>query len=213
MSPGQQKEVGWLTRELHDTVLQDLLYIGMELSDLIPRLPSDLTDVSERLKVVEKSANDSYQGLRMILGLAEEEPAGGEPRNLEEEVRRSTAEFEARSNTKVTLQIESLDRPTQISDYTAQQVKAILREALWNAWLHGKGKEAKVVVRKEKEGILVSVADGGPGFDPSRYKKGHYGLRIMRERARAIKGKLHITSAPGQGTLVSLYFPWKNTPN
>jgi signal transduction histidine kinase len=36
---------------------------------------------------------------------------------------------------------------------------------------------------------------------------GHFGLEIMRERARRCQGELHITSRPGAGTTVTATVP------
>ena len=58
----------------------------------------------------------------------------------------------------------------------------------------------------------MSVEDDGSGAGIARRRAGiragdHYGLEIMRERARRIGGRLRIVSAPGKGTQVRLSIP------
>jgi signal transduction histidine kinase len=50
------------------------------------------------------------------------------------------------------------------------------------------------------------VRDDGPGFDVSQARDG-IGLQNMRDRLGAVGGHAHITSQPGQGTLVAATVP------
>ena len=52
----------------------------------------------------------------------------------------------------------------------------------------------------------VVVRWGGKGFDPDTPSAG-MGLKTMRERAGAVNGKLSITSAKGQGTVIEAAVP------
>jgi signal transduction histidine kinase len=53
-------------------------------------------------------------------------------------------------------------------------------------------------------GARLVVEDDGTGFDPAAAGGGQLGLGIMRERADAVDAVLHIHSAPGQGTTVTV---------
>jgi nitrate/nitrite-specific signal transduction histidine kinase len=55
--------------------------------------------------------------------------------------------------------------------------------------------------------VRVTVQDDGKGFDVSRVASGHHGLLGMRVRLEAHAGTLTVTSAPGQGCLVSAQLP------
>jgi signal transduction histidine kinase len=49
--------------------------------------------------------------------------------------------------------------------------------------------------------MSMIVADNGSGFEPQLVQGGN-GLRNLKSRAAAIRGKLEIHSSPGQGTKV-----------
>jgi len=51
------------------------------------------------------------------------------------------------------------------------------------------------------------VADDGRGFDPDQAPNGGLGLASLRERAESIGAALHMTSRPGEGTVISLSWP------
>jgi signal transduction histidine kinase len=58
----------------------------------------------------------------------------------------------------------------------------------------------------------MTVRDDGAGFEPERLPPGHFGIEIMRERARRIGGTLEIVSHPGAGTSVSVTAPYSGSP-
>jgi signal transduction histidine kinase len=52
--------------------------------------------------------------------------------------------------------------------------------------------------------IELEIADDGRGFDPEAVPAGHFGLGIMRERARAVGASVQVRSHVGQGTVVRM---------
>jgi signal transduction histidine kinase len=61
-----------------------------------------------------------------------------------------------------------------------------------------------------RDDLRLTVADDGCGFDPvaqpSRPNAG-FGLVSMRERAEALGGTLHVSSARGAGTTIEVLIP------
>jgi signal transduction histidine kinase len=80
----------------------------------------------------------------------------------------------------------------------------IAQEALANALRHAQAARLDVRLLADDARILLEVEDDGRGFVARRAASGHLGLATMRERARALGGRLEIDSAPGQGTVVRL---------
>lgn len=193
----------WLARELHDGVLQDLLFLGLELSSLRDEIPSGERDLSERVTRLATVAKDDVGKLRSLLGQIRSEPQPCV--SLQHELIKHIERFRARARATVRLKFRGLRRPMRVSGELAHHIASIVDEALCNARKHGSAEEITAVVRKMRNGLVVSVTDDGCGFDPSRARSGHFGLQIMRERAEAIGAKLEVSSAPGHGTTVSLY--------
>jgi len=75
-------------------------------------------------------------------------------------------------------------------------------EALQNAAKHAAGASVEVRLWEESGGLLFSVADDGPGFDPALARGGH-GYTNMADRLGAIGGAVRWDSAPGRGTTIS----------
>jgi signal transduction histidine kinase len=74
-------------------------------------------------------------------------------------------------------------------------------EALQNAAKHAPGASVVLRLREESGGLLFSVSDDGPGFDPETAERGH-GFINMSDRLGAIGGTVRWESEPGRGALV-----------
>ena len=89
------------------------------------------------------------------------------------------------------------------------EVLRIAQEALANAIRHADAGHVRVRLGGEDGRLVLEVADDGAGFDPGvpDLRSRRLGLTSMEERARRLRGRLEIDSAPGSGTTVRLEVP------
>jgi signal transduction histidine kinase len=83
----------------------------------------------------------------------------------------------------------------------------LLKEAVTNAARHSKARSVTVAFRVEDRRLSVEVHDDGAGFDGAARNATEAegrGLDNMRSRAIALGGRLEISSAPGDGTRLSV---------
>ncbi len=59
-------------------------------------------------------------------------------------------------------------------------------------------------VPPDGQGLTLTIADDGVGFDAQAAHPGHYGLAGLREQAQLIGADLAIRSAPQEGTTISV---------
>lgn len=88
----------------------------------------------------------------------------------------------------------------------------IVQEALHNAGQHAGAGRVGVSFRLDRGGLRLTVADDGSGFQPpapldALVAEGKRGLAEMVERARAIGGKVEVSSVRGVGTQVRADLP------
>jgi signal transduction histidine kinase len=85
----------------------------------------------------------------------------------------------------------------QVSAHLAEDVVAVLREALSTAARHAHADTVRVSVVLTGDRLEIQVADDGIGLDsPTRSS----GLRNLRQRAERNSGSFDVRSSPGQGT-------------
>jgi signal transduction histidine kinase len=89
----------------------------------------------------------------------------------------------------------------------------IAQEAVMNAARHASATRVAVAIAERDGRVILTVRDDGVGFDLDApgTDADHWGLKSMRERARAIGGMLHVESAPGAGTRVTAGVPREAT--
>jgi len=197
-----------IAREMHDGLSQTLSCLLLEtrrVKDLIARGEREAAvEGMEELIDITRSA---YQEVRQSIGelrLQPEIQRGFIPA-LQEYVRR----FETQTGIPVKLVVGDA-QASRLSSRAAVQVMRILQEALANIRKHSRANRAEVRFDVEDGGVRITIEDDGVGFDPTPYLDGdrdHFGLSTMRERAQSLGGSLEISSAPGQGTRLTIHLP------
>ena len=82
-----------------------------------------------------------------------------------------------------------------------------VRELLINALTHGAAREAVVRLGQEDGLLRITVEDRGTGFDSADKNLQGAGLFGIREQLMHVRGSIHIDSAAGRGTKVTLTAP------
>ena len=85
----------------------------------------------------------------------------------------------------------------------------IVQEALTNLARHSEASECVVQLVADEQMLMISIRDGGRGFDPARIDEGS-GLGGIRERAELLGGTLEIDTAPGAGVRITAEIPIRN---
>jgi two-component system nitrate/nitrite sensor histidine kinase NarX len=194
--------------EIHDSLAQGLAFMRMRMSLLQDAIRSG--NAAQSLKYhrdIHASLGEAHAGLRQLITHFRQ---AVDPRGLLHTLESTALTF--RDRTGVALRIENRASDLRLPAEHEAQIFQIVREALANVIKHAGASNARVVFERSAKAIRVSVEDDGTGSCPTRRPGGrspgeHYGLEIMRERARRIGGRLRIVSAPGKGTQVRLSIP------
>lgn len=84
----------------------------------------------------------------------------------------------------------------------------IVKEALENAAIHASVREVRVLAWSDRRLLSVRVIDKGAGFDIENLDRMYPGGIVgMRGRVMIMGGRFNITSATGEGTVVSAELP------
>ena len=190
-----------LAIELHDSLSQNLTGIALELKTVETAAPDDLPTALRHLAIAARSLGSCHTELRNCLWDLRHGTL--ENLNLDDAIRQTLRPQIGDVNLAVRFNV-----PRQrLTDNTAYTILKIVRELAVNAVRHGRATSIKVAGAVEDRRILFSVTDNGCGFDPRTAPgpaEGHYGLLGVTERIEGLEGELHIDSAPGRGTRVTV---------
>jgi signal transduction histidine kinase len=192
-----------LAADVHDGLAQDLAVALRELA-LLDDPGTDEETARASLGRLREAVAGAHRLVRARLeDLHAPLPLGG----LREAVEATAARFDGRG---VPVRLSLRGTAADVGPETVAVVSRVLGEALANVANHASARQAVVNVRVEGERIELVVDDDGRGFDPVRASgrdDGHFGLSIMRERARGCGGECEIGPRPGGGTRVALRVP------
>jgi len=197
-----------VSREIHDTLLQSLAALGVEIEAIASQLDTTQDSARDELRRLRRQVGHSLRDAReSILELRRDAMKTPDVvESLREVAERTGRTYGVRVDISVTGR-----RPASCSSDVDLQLFRIGQEAITNAIRHGHATEVRIVVSYEKDRVRLSVCDNGCGFtpdaNPAREAGAHFGLETMRERAARISGRLEIVSSPGSGTTVETLIP------
>jgi signal transduction histidine kinase len=87
----------------------------------------------------------------------------------------------------------------------------IVQEQMNNIIKYSKANEVNIVLARNEENILLTIADDGVGFDVNSPRKG-IGLHNIASRTDVYNGILDIQSSPGNGCIMYIRFPSQSIP-
>jgi len=208
----QEEERGRISRDLHDTVVQDMRQLSKEM-DKIVRV--DERTEREELYVEASILQTAIAGnLRDICNNLV--PMDFDPQGLPDALRRLCLNFAERTGIDCLMEIADGAPPGFPSKEKNLQIFRIVQEALTNVEKHAKATKAIVELRSELNGnIVISITDDGVGLKPKMRKDlmgslsggTHLGIRGMNERAMLLGGSITINNNQGKGTQVLVRTP------
>jgi ligand-binding sensor domain-containing protein/signal transduction histidine kinase len=194
-------ERGRLAREMHDTVIQGCTSVSA-LLEAVASLQSEKDLPAENLLhharvQVRTTINEARQA---VWNLRHEEDSVVDIASSIDAISVQTSkEF------FVPVICSVVGEPFFVSGTISRELLMVVREAVYNAVLHGHPHEITISVRYEAQQLVLIVADDGIGFHGDKPPaEGHYGITGMRERMEQIGGTFALISAPHAGTRVTL---------
>lgn len=188
---------------LHDDLAQVLFRLSLQV-DIAKKLldKGDLAELDRQLAKIKDSKQETSDRIRALIRDLHRSPLGA--RGLAEALESFVDEVGRDAGVAFHLDIADIELPAPI----ALLLYHVSREGVMNALKHARATDVWITVREEDDHIVLRLRDNGRGFDPAAPgPEGHYGMAMMRERAQVGGGTFHVTSAPGNGTVIEVRFP------
>ena len=198
-----------LARDLHDGPIQTIAAITMRVNFIRRLMERNPEEASQELMRVEDMARQTTREIRHMLFTIR--PLILERSGLIAALNQlADKEYEIHHQNVL---IESDPELPQELDLGKQGVLFyIAEEAVNNARKHAEAAHIWVRLRREDARFFIDVEDDGVGFnvggiDAYYEQRGSLGFVNMRERADLVDGIMHIESAEGEGTRITISVP------
>jgi signal transduction histidine kinase len=184
-----------IARDLHDGLAQELAFISSTARNLAN---GDRTSLrfQQLASAAERGLGESRRAIASLTERSNAEP-------FDVALVQTVEEVAHRLGTCVVIDAEPA---VGIPQERQEQLLRIAREAVTNAARHSAATVVHVQFANGR-GLRLQVEDDGVGFDPVTIESAGFGLVTMRERAAAMGGEFHLTSAPDQGTQIEVIIP------
>ena len=193
-----------IARELHDTLLQGLSGITMQLQALWTRLPVS----KERAllgEIIQDAAQCSAEARQSLWGLRNMGSSG----SLEFSGKLEKLVHDVAEKGRLVPVLRVAPVSLAGSPEIEYQLLRIAQEAMNNVVKHAGARCLEVQLNQTPEQISLLIKDDGAGFNPERQRFGHFGIVGMGERAKEMGAHLSIESKAGEGTAVLVMVPVK----
>lgn len=212
----QEEERQRLSRELHDTVTQDIRTNLLYIRNLREHINSE-EEVEDLLNRIERLESQNLISIRNIIRNLT--PPEIETSNLNNLLAEYCNNISQMTNIKCTYYAEKGIYFEKLNGIQKLNIFRIIQEAVTNAIKHADATEINIIVRKESENssnLLFFISDDGHGFMkksiPQQDKdivnqSTHLGLQGMKTRAQLLNAKMDIISDEESGTEVRIVVP------
>ena len=233
----QEAERNRISRELHDTVSQNiktLLLKEKELSAILSDYNFKSDEIQFKIEKIIDLEKQNQKQLRTIIQNFAVPAVGNIP--FKTVINDLCERFKEQSGMDCSFFVSP---EVALDDFSKEQKHHILRiiqEALNNAKTHAKASETSIVIRKVSRNgndrrsepvsekqlqagedfICIMIFDDGQGFagtaqiESGLYSQDHFGMSGMEMRAKLLGGSLVVQSTAEAGTEVRLEIPVKN---
>ena len=207
-----------LARELHDTVIQQVLAAGLTIDWCMAEVPAG-SPVYEKLRVAKRLACNAARELRSSLQELTQR-TDGDDEELPDMLRRL---LDSHATPRLRLDLQISGTPEPLPSATRRWLYRFAGECLFNSAVHSDARYAAIRLRYADGAVALSVADDGHGRPETLQKiiSGevpgtgggyHFGLTDIAAWAREMGWTLRVSRADLGGIEVEIRLPVGHVP-
>lgn len=189
-----------IAADLHDTVGQQFVALGLMANRLVEQLPSGSPWAARVRRLAEIATGGKFEIDQAIRALTFVPAAR---RGLVPAVRGLCRLVALDSGLDIVVDVSG--RPVRLAAAAERALYRVVHEALTNAWRHARCSTVRVTLEFAREAVRVTIRDDGIGVGhPQADNRAGKGLWSMRRTVAAVDGNLRIRNATPRGTEVAV---------
>jgi len=196
-----EKERAKLSQDIHDSILQDLIFLYKNVELLLQD--------SEGIKTyhIVEIKNQLYNQINLIRETCYDlNPPFLKEIGLVDSLNTLFYKYKEAGDFDLYFQAKQ----EEIDPYLKQEIVVfiyrVIQELMVNAKKHSKAKYIFISLRYVEDYLVLLYEDDGIGFKPSKLSEINtgYGLASIQERIKGFNGEIMINSAPNQGLIIKI---------
>ena len=194
-----------LSREIHDTLLQSLVGLTLQINKVARNVVASPTEAAHQLVRMRKQVEAYIRDARTSIWDLRSPTL--ETRDLPTALREIGER--AASENAIAFSSVVVGQQRRVSPKVENHLLRIGQEAISNAVRHASPGRIDLELRFDDRMLSMRVKDDGCGFAIEQIDRhnGHYGLTSMRERALEIGGEFKVSSTSDTGTEILTLVP------
>jgi len=195
-----------MAREIHDTLLQSLVGLTLQLDAVSSQWHSAPAPVTQQLTRMRRQVSRYIRETRQSIWHLRSTML--DTQDLSTALREVGNNLTEGSDVRFEHVVKG--EPAHLQPRADEQLLRIGQEAISNAVRHAQATIVRLELEFDREAVHLRVVDDGRGFDRTsaeREPELHLGLKSMEERAFRIGARFRIASRLGVGTTVEATVP------
>jgi PAS domain S-box-containing protein len=193
-----------ISQDLHDTILQSLYAVGMQLEASKLTVSRSPRQSKAHTSQAVEHLNRLVREVRQFISLLRREHTSS--LHLGQALRQLAASLSPNCAAPPEVDIDDTV-VSAIEPEHAEQLLSIAREAASNSARHSGARRRWLRLIGTPASIRLEIGDDGVGFNRTRKRKSGHGLANMAARARRIRASFSLDTRPGQGTCITVDLP------
>lgn len=200
----QETERKRIAEDLHDTTVQDLVYLSQKLELAGLYLNKDINQTKAELTEARKNIKKIIEDMRGII--YDLRPMAFDDIGWQSAMEKLQNDFNSKSDINVIFHICNIDDCDSLIKIT---IYRIIREMCQNVLKHAKANTLSVTMKENHNIISLIIEDDGIGI--GEYDKmNHFGLSMVKEKVGLLSGELSILTNE-KGTTIDINIPKVST--
>ena len=199
----QEQERSRIGRDLHDHISQTLGVLTIKIDQLRAEtgVPQPMAESLDELRQDTVDVADDVHRLSHRLHSSTLDYLGLVPA-----LQKLVNEFSGRYGINIDFTHASV--PSPLPSDVSLCLFRVTEESLTNIAKHSHASSGQVQLRGSADGLHLTIADTGVGFDPADLDtRAGLGFVSMRERLRVVHGTVKVDSTPSRGTRIDVTIP------
>lgn len=191
-----------LSRDLHDSVKQQLFAMSMQLGVALAQLEHNREAARKPLLEAEALVHQAQQDLTTLI--QDLRPSLLQEKGLVAALRDWVTTWSRQNSIPVDLHLPA---HCPLLPAVEEALWRVAQEALSNIARHSQASNVQLRLETPPEQVLLSIRDNGRGFEQHGGQPSGVGLRSIQERIAAVGGSVLLESRSGDGTSLVVHCP------